>query len=202
MAAHRPQTPPGKAAPNSQQRRERRLERLGHRAGARSSFLLAFGVLCAAFALTIGSAVNAVVSTSHSQATPQATVRDFLAAAEVDGDGVTANRYLTAHARASFHAAVTAPSAQMFFTGDHLVLGGLPVDTNASLRQLSYRVVPDDADRRVEISHGGQSFWFTLRPATRGELARVMAPPTPWRIDSSVRALGSLPGAVRPASGV
>jgi hypothetical protein len=87
----------------SEERRERRLERLVHRAGARSSFLIAFGALCVAFAFTIGSAANAIVSSSHSRATPQATVGDFLTAAEVDGDGVTANRYLTTHARHSFH---------------------------------------------------------------------------------------------------
>jgi hypothetical protein len=187
---------------NAEQRRQRRLERLGHRAGARRSFLLAFGALCVAFAFTIGSAANAIVSSSHSQATPQATVRDFLTAAEVDGDGVTANRYLTTHARHSFHDAVTAPSAQRFFTGDDLHLGGLLVDTNASLDQLSYRVVPDGADRRVEISHGGRSLWFTLRRATRGELARSSAPPTPWRIDSSVRVLGPPPASAHPAPGV
>jgi hypothetical protein len=172
------------------------------RFSARGTILIALVALAAAFAFTIGVAATAIGAESASQATPQATVHGFLAAAEVNGDGVTAARYLTATAIRSFDASATAPTPQMFFTGDHLDLGGLVVDSDAALGQLSYRVVPAGADRRVEVSHGGQSFWFTLRPATGAEQAEFSAPPTPWRINSSVASLGSLPGPRHGSSGV
>jgi hypothetical protein len=109
---------------------------------------------------------------------------------------------MTTSAQRSFDDSVTAPTPQMFFTGDDLDLGGLVVNSDAALGQLSYRVVPAGADRRVEVSHGGQSISFTLRPATGPELAEFSAPPTRWRIASSVSSLGSLPGPGHRSSGV
>jgi hypothetical protein len=172
------------------------------RFSARRTILIALVALAAAFAFTIGVAATAIGAASYSRATPQATVHDFLAAAEVNGDGVTAARYLTAGAIRSFDPSATAPTPQMFFTGDDLDLGGLVVNSDAALGQLSYRVVAAGTDRRVEVSHGGHSFWFTLRPATAPELAEFSAPPTHWRIASSVSSLGSQPGPGHGSSGV
>jgi hypothetical protein len=123
------------------------------------------------------------------QATPQATVRDFLSAV-VDRDGGTACQYLTPRARVSFeHHLPDDPSCQQFFAGAGLTLGGLEVQSDHDLAGLSYRVVPEGTARRVDVSHGGQTISFLLRLGSPTDLQEFLAPPTAWRIDSSVAML-------------
>lgn len=126
--------------------------------------------------------------------TPQATVRSFLTAAVVDHDGFSASRYLSPRARLSFEdRSSTGPTADSFFSASHLTLGGLAVQSNTQLKALSYRVMPAGRDRIVEIGHNGQSIYFLLRHASPTDRGEFHAPPTTWRIDSSVAALGSAP---------
>jgi hypothetical protein len=72
-----------------------------------------------------------------------------------------------------------------------LTLGRLHVQSNAQLDQLSYRVVASGSARRVDVRYGGQSISFLVRRADATERNEFRAPPTDWRIDSSVAVLGS-----------
>jgi hypothetical protein len=162
---------------------------------SRRALKLQATALAAAFLFAIAAPAFArhAENVSH-QATPQATVRDFLNAAVVDNDGVTACRYLTPRARLSFeHHAPYQRSCESYFGSADLTLGGLHVQSRRDLNELAYRVVPVGSARRVDVSHDGQSLSFVLRPASPPDLEEFWAPPTPWRIDSSVAALGAAP---------
>lgn len=152
---------------------------------------MAFAVAAPAVA-----AHNTRLSRQH---TPEATVRDFLTSAVVNNDGFTACRYLTSRARLSFEDNGTDQSCASFFGDAHLTLGGLPVQTNAQLNQLSYRVVPKRSASLVEVSHGGQTISFLVRRANWQDTVEFMNPPTGWRIDSSVASLG--PPVAKPGHG-
>jgi hypothetical protein len=150
------------------------------------------------FVCAFAAAIIVAVLAAHSirvarEGTPQATVRDFLTTAVVDNNGPVACTYLTQAAQVS--AAGTrpgvAPGCDIFFNDAGLTLGGLQVQSNADLNQLSYRVVPRGADRLVEVGHGGQRISFLLRPADAAGLAEFRPPPTGWRVTSGIAVLGS-----------
>jgi hypothetical protein len=155
--------------------------------------------LVAAFALALAAPAYAHHAARVArQDTPEATVRDFLGGV-VDADGNSACQYLTARARVSFEGhSPSNPTCEQFFAGASLTLGGLDVQSKRDVNQLSYRVVPIGSARRVVVSHGGQSISFVLRLGSPPELQEFRAPPTPWRIDSSVAALGT-PQSASPA---
>ncbi|HWK30399.1 MAG TPA: hypothetical protein VNS09_27785 [Solirubrobacter sp.] len=146
--------------------------------------------LTALFALAIAAPANAIRWAQPSRVTtPQATVRSFLMAAVVDQDGISACKYLTPNARVSFEGHdLSGPTCQVFFSGAGLQLGGLDVSSIRDLKQLKYTVAPD---RVVTVSHGGQSMAFRLVKATPVEANSFEPPRSPWRIDSSVAALGT-----------
>jgi hypothetical protein len=159
--------------------------------------------LACAFAVAIAAAAFARQSTQISQEnTPQATVRDFLTSAVVNTDGVTACSYLTERAQLSFEGREhkSGQTCQTFFGYARLTLGGLSVQSNAQLNELSYRQVPRGATWRITVSHRGQAISFVVRRADAADREEFMPPPTDWRIDSSVAALA--PPTPNPARGL
>lgn len=139
---------------------------------------------------------GAVAAAPRPHGTPAATVRDFLSAAVVDNDGVTACKYLTARSRVDFEGRnAVRSSCESFFGGAGLTLGGRTVSSNAQLDALHYRVTAQERDRLVTVSYRGQAIGFLLRPANAPELDEFQAPPTSWRIASSVNGLGEPVGA-------
>jgi hypothetical protein len=105
---------------------------------------------------------------------PQGTVRGFLGDV-VDNDGVGACRYLTGRARGES----VGGSCQAFFGAVSLRLGGRAITSDAQLDRLAYTTRGDlvrVGDRRFVVSR-----------ATFGERESFLAPPTAWRIASSVR---------------
>jgi len=158
---------------------------------ARHRLRVAVWLLTGAFALAVAAPAFAHHAVNvNRQASPQAAVRDFLSAAAVDNDGVTACRYLTPRARNSFEQRQPYQhSCEQFFSESGLTLGGLDVQSDHDLNQLTYRVVPLGTAREVIVSHDGQSISFVLRAATPPQLGEFWPPPTPWRIDSSVAML-------------
>jgi hypothetical protein len=112
-------------------------------------------------------------------ATPRGTIRGFLGAV-VDNDGVSACRYLTGRARRESVGA----SYQAFFGAARR-----PVTSDGRLDRLTYAVRGDT------VTVAGHR--FVLRRATPGERSEFLAPPTPWRISSSVRWLDRAPAAGR-----
>ena len=128
------------------------------------------------------------------QDTPQATVRDFLAAAVVDQNGNAAAGYLSPRARISYEGHSPAdPDDEQFFAGAHLSLGGLNVQSGAQLNQLTYTLLHGGNDPAVWVSHGNQGMLFVLGPASTTDRNEFRGPQTPWRIESGVAALGSTP---------
>ena len=92
-------------------------------------------IAAAGAALAITVAVAAPAFAAHTvrvgrEEAPQATIRNFLAAAVVDRDGTDACSYLRPRARISFegHSAAS-PDCADFFGGAHLTLGGLTVQS-------------------------------------------------------------------------
>jgi hypothetical protein len=112
-------------------------------------------------------------------ATPRGTIRGFLGAV-VDNDGVSACRYLTGRARRESVGA----SCQAFFGAARR-----PVTSDGRLDRLTFAVRGDT------VTVAGHR--FVLRRATPGERSEFLAPPTPWRISSSVRWLDRAPAAGR-----
>jgi hypothetical protein len=108
-----------------------------------------------------------------------------LTSAVVDANPVSACGYLTPRARKSFRP----QDCATFVAGSHLDLGGLSVDSGAALGRLAYTSTPDGSARIVRVSHDGGRLTFVLRPASPEARAEFAAPPTAWRIDSSVAAL-------------
>jgi hypothetical protein len=117
---------------------------------------------------------------------PEATVRGYLTAAAVDGDGVSGCRYLSQRTRAQFERA-SGQTCDSFF-GDRTVrIGGEAIDSNAQLAAAHYTVTTAGRDRLVTMTYAGQSIRFRLAPATTVERQEYLAPPTPWRIASGVQ---------------
>ena len=75
-----------------------------------------------------------------------------------------------------------------FIAAARLIVGGRVIVSNRQIDRLTYTVVPAGNARIVHVSH---TFTFVLRPASAAALAEFHAPPTDWRIDSSVAALAS-----------
>lgn len=121
--------------------------------------------------------------------TPQATVREFLNAAAVDRNGEQACDFLTVRGRLQVERTPARPTCTTFFAASGLSLGGLDVQSNRGLGELTYRVTGSGSTRRVTVSHDGQSIAFVLRPGTPPELGEFRAPPTPWRIASGCSGL-------------
>lgn len=150
--------------------------------------------IAVALAVAIGGPVLAFgAARTQSQTTPEATVRDFLSAAVVDGDGSTACDYLTARARESFERHLAGPTCTTYFGSARLALGGPSVNADRGLRTLTYSTVADGAKRIVRVSRDGRSVRFVLRRANAPETEEFHAPPTPWRIDSDVTGAFSSP---------
>ena len=144
-------------------------------------------------------AVAAPMAAAHAirsdrQETPQLTVRDFLAAAVVDHDGLHAAQYLSPLARISYegHSPIDPTDAQ-FFARAHLSLGGLNIQSDAQLKELRYTLLRAGNVPAVWVSHGNQGMLFVLAPASVTDRNEFLAPQTPWRIESGVAALGTTP---------
>ncbi len=152
--------------------------------------LTALAGACVVTALVIAFAVaaHAVRADGLSAlSTPEATVQSFLSSALVEQNPVTACSYLTPRARTSFER----PGGQdcaSFIAAARLTVGGRAIVSNRQIDRLTYTVVPAGNARIVHVSH---TLTFVLRPASAAALAEFHAPPTDWRIDSSVAALGS-----------
>ncbi len=164
-----------------------------------------FGWLPVALLAAAATAVAAPVAAAHTiradrRDTPQATVHDFLSAAVVDRNGNAAAAYLSPRARISYEGhSPTNPDDEQFFAGAHLTLGGLDVESNAQLGQLTYTLLRGGRDPVVWVSHGDQGMLFSLAPASPTDRNEFRGPQTPWRIESSVAALSTTPAA--PATG-
>jgi hypothetical protein len=148
---------------------------------------LAGAGVVAALVIAFAVAAHAVRADGlPARSTPAATVQSFLSSALVDQNPVTACSYLTPRARKSFER----PGGQdcaSFIASARLNLGGHAIVSNRQLDHLTYTVVPDKNARIVHVAH---TLTFVLRPASAAALAEFQAPPTDWRIDSSVAALG------------
>jgi hypothetical protein len=165
----------------------------------RRRLLAASAAALVAVGLTVGHdagrALALPVSAVHRisadrQDTPQATVRDFLAAAVVDRDGNAAAAYLSPLARLSYERHSTArPDDAQFFANAHLTLGGLAVQSDAQLKELSYTLLQGGEQPAVWVSHGNQGMLFALAPASTTDRSAFRGPRTPWRIESGVAAL-------------
>jgi len=123
-----------------------------------------------------------------SLAPPATTVRDFLGAAVVDRDGVSACRYVAAAERARLDDRER-DTCERFFGGATLRLGRETIDANAQLAAARYTVTARGHDRLVTVSAAGGSATFLVAPASAVERAEFMAPPTPWRIAAGVARL-------------
>jgi hypothetical protein len=162
---------------------------------ASAAALVAVGLAARLDVSFVGRALAAPVTAAHTiradrQDTPQATVRDFLAAAVVDRDGDAAAAYLSPRARLSYQGHSTAgPDDAQFFADAHLTLGGLNVQSNAQLKQLSYTLLQAGKQPAVWVSHGDQGMLFALAPASTTDRSEFRGPQTPWRIESGVAAL-------------
>jgi hypothetical protein len=144
---------------------------------------LAGGGVALALALVVAfaAAAHAVRADQLPElSTPQATVRSFLTEAVVDHDPVSACGYLTPRARKSFE---PAQDCAMFFGSARLD----GVTSDRDLHRLRYRVVADGSARVVHVAR----LTLVLRPASAAARAEFHAPPTDWRIDSGISALGS-----------
>ena len=118
----------------------------------------------------------------------EATVRGYLTAAAIDGDGVAACRYLSQGTRAQFERA-SGQTCETFFGSRTVMLGGRALDSNAQLAAARYAVTAAGPDRLVTMTYAGQRIRFRLEPATTAERQEYLAPPTPWRIASGVDAV-------------
>jgi hypothetical protein len=140
-----------------------------------SVYWLVPGIAAAALLVPLG-----VTSLAHPSvlpgSSPRGTVRGFLGDV-VDNDGVGACRYLTGRARAES----VGGSCQAFFGAVSLRLGGHAITSDAQLDRLSY------VTHGRTVTVGGRRFVVTR--ATFGERESFLAPPTGWRIASSVRRL-------------
>jgi hypothetical protein len=147
------------------------------------------GVAAVALLLPLGL-VDAARSSVRPGSSPQGTVRGFLGAV-LDTNGVSACSYLSGRVRLEFEgAARTAATCESHFAGATLRIGGQVIDSDGQLDGLDYSVAGAGASRRVTVSSGAGRLRFLLRPATAVERNAFSAPPTPWRIDSSVNGLG------------
>ena len=114
----------------------------------------------------------------------------------VDRDGNAAAQYLSPRARVGYEGHSSAdPDDVQFFAAAHLSLGGLDVQSNAQLRQLSHTLLQGGDDPAVWVSHGNQGMRFVLGPASATDRGELRGPRTPWRIESGVAALGTSPAA-------
>ena len=131
-----------------------------------------------AVALAFAVAVVARADQDHPLVSPQATVRSFLTDAVVDHDPVDACGYLTPRARKSFEPGQDC--ASLFASAQ---LDGVASDD--ALARLTYRVTADGSARIVHVA----GLTFVLRPASAEARSEFHAPPSDWRIDSSVAGL-------------
>ena len=134
-------------------------------------------------ALVLAFAVTVVAHADRSDklpklSTPQGTVQSFLTDALVEQNPVTACSYLTPNARKSFE---PAQDCTTFFGSARLDA----ITSDRQVQDLTYRVSGDGAARVV----GVDGLTFVVRPATAADQTEFHAPPTTWRIDSSVSAL-------------
>jgi hypothetical protein len=144
--------------------------------------------------LLVATAVAVELGVATLGAVVLARVRGFLDQAVVNDDGEAACTYLTARARVGFegHGLEGPASCQSFFGTATLRLGGRAISSERLVDRLHYAVAPIGADRLVTVSSGGQEIRFRLRPADGYERQAFGAPVTPWRIASSVDALGAV----------
>jgi hypothetical protein len=117
--------------------------------------------------------------------TPVATVRGYLTAAAVDGDGVSACRYLSRPARTEFERA-SGQTCESFFGFRTVRIGGEAIESSSQLAAAHYTVRAVGRDRLVMMTYAGQPVRFLLTPATATERQEYLAPSTPWRIASNV----------------
>jgi lysylphosphatidylglycerol synthetase-like protein (DUF2156 family) len=127
----------------------------------------------------------AAATASDSSATAERTVRDFLVAAYVDGDGEVACGFLSQDEQ--HQVAITEPSMRC---GDALSGPASPsqlaaLTTSQQVRDLPARVQPSNGGATVRVGGGV----FLLRPATAKEQAQFNAPADYWRIADGVTAL-------------
>jgi hypothetical protein len=157
-------------------------------ASARWPALALAGIATAALALAFLGSRHDEVAAATSRDTPVAaeqTVREFLVAAYVDGDGESACGYLSANEQRQV--AVTGGSTRCRDAMNGLA-GPAQLSALATPRQVR------DLPARVQLSRAGATVRvggrvFLLRPATAGEQSQFNAPPGYWRIASGVTAL-------------
>jgi hypothetical protein len=157
------------------------------RASARWPVLALAAIAIAAILIAfLGSRhdVVAAATTSDTSAAAEQTVREFLVAAYVDGDGEAACGYLSLDEQRKV--AVTEPSGRC----SDALNGPAAPSQLAALTTSRVRDLP----ARVQLSSGGATVRlgggvFLLRPATAAEQSQFHAPAGYWRIASGVTAL-------------
>jgi hypothetical protein len=108
---------------------------LTRRSPSRRATLAPLLALAGAFVFAVAAPASVLHSDASGQNTPQLTVRDFLSAAVVDNDGVTACPYLAPRARISFEGHSPAnPTCETFFGGAGLSAGSPSSRTTTSTR--------------------------------------------------------------------
>jgi hypothetical protein len=158
------------------------------RASARRPALALAAIAAAALAIAFLGSRHDEVAAATSSDTPVAaekTVREFLVAAYVDGDGEAACGYLSLHeqrAVAVSGRSVSCRNALNDLTG--------PPELAALTSPLQVRDLP----ARVRLAGSGTTVRlgggvFLVRPATAADQAQYEAPPGYWRIASGVTAL-------------
>jgi len=158
------------------------------RASARRPALVLAAIAAAALAIAFLGSRHDEVAAATSSDTPVAaekTVREFLVAAYVDGDGETACGYLSLLEQR--RVAVSGRSASCRNALNDLT-GPPELAALTSPRQVR------DLPARVQLAGGGATVRlgggvFLLRPTTAADQSQFNAPPGYWRIASGVTAL-------------
>jgi hypothetical protein len=127
----------------------------------------------------------AAATSSDTSVTAEKTVREFLVAAYVDGDGEAACGYLSLHEQRQVAVAVQTTTCR-----NALNDGAGPPELTALTSPLQVRDLP----ARAQFAGGGATVRlgggvFLLRPTTAVDQAQFNAPPGYWRIASGVTAL-------------
>jgi hypothetical protein len=142
----------------------------------------AIAVAALVIALVVPRYDDATAATSSGTgAAATQTIREFLVAAYVDGDGDAACGYLSLGEQDKLAAAETSGACS-----DALEA----LTTDKQVRDLPAGVTLSDGAATVRIGGGV----FVLRPATGAEQSQFGAPPTYWRIASGVSAPPTVKG--------
>jgi hypothetical protein len=127
----------------------------------------------------------AIATSSDTSVAAERTVRDFLVAAYVDGDGGSACGYLSLHEQGQVAVSGRSTSCREALDDAAVPPELAALTTSGQVRDLPARVQLAGGGATVRLGGGV----FLLRPATAEEQQQFNAPPGYWRIASGVTAL-------------